>query len=141
LNNTYWSKQVEVQRQEVVAWMAAQTGDGNKAVDLMTAAAELEESMDKNAVTPGAILPAREMLGQLLLEQKHPKQALEAFEAVLKVAPRRFNALYGAANAADATGNAAVAHRYFQELIEVSVGEERPELVTARKKVGIAARN
>lgn len=141
LNNTYWSKQVEVQRQEVVAWMAAQTGDGNKAVDLMTAAAELEESMDKNAVTPGAILPAREMLGQLLLEQKHPQQALEAFEAVLKVAPRRFNALYGAANAADATGNAAVAHRYFQELIEVSVGEERPELVTARKKVGIAARN
>jgi hypothetical protein len=67
LNNTYWSKQVEVQRQQVAAWMTAQSGDGTKAVDLMTAAAELEESMDKNAVTPGAILPAREMLGQLLV--------------------------------------------------------------------------
>jgi tetratricopeptide (TPR) repeat protein len=141
LNNTYWSKQVEVQRQEVAAWMAAQGGNGTKAVDLMTGAAELEESMDKNAVTPGAVIPAREMLGQLLLEQKHPQQALEAFAAVLKVAPRRFNALYGAASAADATGNAAVAHRYFQELIEVSVGDERPEVVTARTKVGIAARN
>jgi tetratricopeptide (TPR) repeat protein len=141
LNNTYWSKQVEVQRQEVAAWMAAQGGIGTKAVDLMAAAAELEESMDKNAVTPGAIMPAREMLGQLLLEQKRPQQALEAFEAVLKVAPRRFNALYGAASAADATGNAAVAHRYFQELIDTAVGEERPEIGTARKKVAVAAQN
>ncbi len=141
LNNTYWSKQVEVQRQEVVAWTAAQGSSSPKAVDLMTAAAELEESMDKHAVTPGAITPAREMLGQLLLEQKRPQQALEAFEAVLKVAPKRFNAIYGAASAADAAGNAAVAQRYFQELIETSVGEERPELGTARKKVAVAARN
>ena len=61
--------------------------------------------MDKHAVTPGAVAPAREMLGQLLLEQKQPQQALEAFEAVLKVAPKRFNALYGAGSAADAAGN------------------------------------
>ncbi len=140
LNNTYWSKQVEVQRQEVAAWIAQQSGDGAQALTLMTAAADLEESMDKHAVTPGAVVPAREMLGELLLQQKRPQEALGAFEAVLKVAPRRFNALYGAANAADAAGNVSVAHRYFQQLIETSVGEERPEVGTARKKVEMSAK-
>jgi tetratricopeptide (TPR) repeat protein len=96
--------------------------------------------MDKHAVTPGAVVPAREMLGELLLQQKRPQEALGAFEAVLKVAPRRFNALYGAANAADAAGNVSVAHRYFQQLIETSVGEERPEVGTARKKVEMSAK-
>jgi tetratricopeptide (TPR) repeat protein len=140
LNNMYWSKQVEVQREEVEAWMAAQSGSEAKALTLMTGAADLEESMDKNAATPGAVTPAREMLGQLLLTQKRPQDALAAFEAVLKIAPKRFNALYGAASAADAAGNAAVAHRYFQELIEVSAGDERPEVGTARKKVAVAAK-
>jgi len=138
LNNPYWSKQVEVQRQEVAAWSTAQAGNATKAVELMTEAAELEESMDKNAVTPGAVVPAREMLGQLLLEQKHPQQALEAFQSVLKLAPRRFNTLYGAASAADAVGNSALSQQYFRELIEVAVGDERPELSAARARIKIA---
>ncbi len=138
LNNPYWSKQVEVQRQEVAAWSTAQAGNATKAVELMTEAAELEESMDKNAVTPGAVVPAREMLGQLLLEQKHPQQALEAFQSVLKLAPRRFNTLYGAASAADAAGNGALSQQYFRELIEVAVGDERPELSAARARIKIA---
>ena len=139
-DNNYWFKQVEVQIQEVEAWIAQQSGDEKKALTLMTGAAELEESMDKHAVTPGAVTPAREMLGQLLLEQKHPQQALEAFEAVLRVAPKRFNALYGAASAAEAAGDAAVARKYFQQLIEISVSDERPELVRARAKVSVTAR-
>jgi tetratricopeptide (TPR) repeat protein len=140
-NNGYWMKQVEVQREEVEAWMAEHNGKGTDAMNLMTTAAELEESMDKNSVTPGAITPAREMLGQLLLQQNHPQDALAAFEAVLKVAPKRFNALYGAASAAEASGKLSAAHRYFQELIEVSVGDERPEVGTAWKKMGVAAEN
>jgi len=135
----YWSKQVEVQRQEVSAWIAQQAGNDAQALTLMTAASDLEETMDKHAVTPGAILPAREMVGQLLLEQKHPKEALVAFESVLKVAPKRFNALYGAATAADAAGKPLQAQQYFQELIEVSVGNERPELTRARTKAGMSA--
>jgi tetratricopeptide (TPR) repeat protein len=130
----YWSKQVEVQRQEVSAWIAQQDGNAPEALALMTAAADLEESMDKHAVTPGAILPAREMVGQLQLEQKHPKEALGAFESVLKVAPKRFNALYGAATAADAAGQTQQAQQYFQELVDISVGNERPELTRARTK-------
>ena len=138
--NTYWSKQVAVQVQEVKAWIAQQSGEGAKALTLMTAGADLEESMDKHAVTPGQIVPAREMLGQMLLEQKQPADALSAFEAVLKVAPKRFNALYGAGKAAEAAGNAAVAQRYYQELLDVGVSNERPEIEAARKKVQVAAK-
>jgi tetratricopeptide (TPR) repeat protein len=140
-NNAYWSKQVDVQRQEVEAWMLQESGKNDDAAKIMTAAADLEESMDKFAVTPGAITPAREMLGQLLLQQKRPQDALVAFESVLKVAPKRFNALYGAANAAEDSGNATKARQYFQELIEVAVSEERSEVVTARKKVAVRAEN
>jgi tetratricopeptide (TPR) repeat protein len=134
LHNDYWAKQIAVQIGEVDAWMAQQSGDAAKAVTAMTTAAELEESVDKHAVTPGAVVPAREMLGQLCIEQKHPQEALEAFQAVLQVAPKRFNALYGAAMAADTAGRAQDATRYFRELIEVSVGNERPELARARMK-------
>ncbi len=138
-DNTYWSKQVEVQRVEIDAWTAQHSGDSNRAATLMTTAADLEESMDKYAVTPGALTPAREMLGQLLLLQKRPEEALVAFQSVLHLAPKRFNALYGAASAAESAGNASVAHEYFQELLAVSVGDERPEVATARKKVAVGA--
>ena len=138
-NNTYWANQVEVQRREVAAWIAEQSGKHEDGLAMMRSAAELEESMDKDAVTPGAITPAREMLAELLLLAKHPGEALAAYEAVLKIAPKRFNALYGAAKAAEEGGNASVASGYFQQLIQISVGEERPELTTARKKVAITA--
>ena len=138
-NNTYWANQVEVQRREVAAWIAEQSGKHDDGLRMMRSAAELEESMDKDAVTPGAITPAREMLAELLLLAKRPGEALGAYEAVLKIAPKRFNVLYGAARAAEASGNPSVANRYFQELIQISVGEERPELTTARKKVTITA--
>jgi hypothetical protein len=136
-NNTYWANQVEVQRREVAAWIAAQNpkSDAASASSMMRSAAELEESMDKHAVTPGAVTPAREMLAELLLVQKHPQESLAEYEAVLKTAPNRFNALYGAAMAADASGNVAVANQYFEKLTKVAVGDDRPELSTARKKL------
>lgn len=136
--NTYWSNQVEVQRREVAAWIAEQSGNHDDAVSGMRAAAELEESMDKHAVTPGAITPAREMLAQLLLLQNQAKQAVAEYETVLKVAPNRFNALYGAATASDLAGDAVAASNYFRKLTQVAVGDERPELVTARKKITLA---
>ncbi len=134
--NKYWSNQVEVQRREVAAWIADQAGKPDDALKMMRSAAELEESMDKDAVTPGAVIPAREMLAEVLLRQKSPVQALVEYEAVLKIAPKRFNALFGAASAADVAGNEEAAGQYYQELIAGSVGDERPELATARKKVG-----
>jgi tetratricopeptide (TPR) repeat protein len=135
--NDYWSAQVEVQRREVAAWISETSGKTAETIDMLRSAVDLEESMDKNAVTPGAVIPAREMLAAFLLKENHPQEALSEFEAVLKIAPNRFNALYGAASAADASGNSSAANRYFQKLTETAVGDERPELVTARKRTAL----
>jgi tetratricopeptide (TPR) repeat protein len=134
-NNSYWSNQVEVERREVAAWIAQQNGKSEDALKLARSAAELEESMDKAAVTPGAVTPAREMLAELLMIGHQPKESLVEYQAVLKIAPNRFNALYGAAKAAEASGDATTASGYFRKLTEVAVGDERPELKTARQKL------
>jgi tetratricopeptide (TPR) repeat protein len=138
-NNPYWSNQVEVQRREVAGWIAEGKGSHSDAIAAMRSAAELEESMDKDAVTPGAITPAREMLAELLLRKEPPQDALKEYEAVLKVAPNRFNALYGAARAADEASDTVAADRYYRKLSEISVGEERPELVRAHKRAPVRA--
>jgi tetratricopeptide (TPR) repeat protein len=139
-NNEYWSQQVEVQRREVLAWIQQATGKSSDAIATMRSAAELEESMDKDAVTPGAVLPGREMLAELLVLANRPQDAVAEYESVLKIAPNRFNALYGAATAADAAGNQAAAQKYLHKLTEVALGDERPELVSARKKIAITAK-
>jgi tetratricopeptide (TPR) repeat protein len=139
--NIYWSNQIEVQRREVAGWIAEKNGKASDAVTLMRSAAELEESMDKDSVTPGAIIPAREMLAEVLLLQHHAEESLAEYQAVLKLAPNRFNALYGAASAAEASENASAANQYFRKLTEIAVGDERTELVTARKKIAVAARS
>ena len=138
--NVYWSNQVEVQRREVAAWMAQTGGKAEEAIALLRSAAELEESMDKHAVTPGAVTPAREMLAEALALQNQPQDALTEYQAVLKLAPKRFNALYGAGNSAEAAGNALLAGEYFRELTQAASGDERPELATVRKKIAVTAK-
>jgi tetratricopeptide (TPR) repeat protein len=139
--SAYWSLQIEVQRREVAAWMAHASGKLEDAVTGMRSAADLEESMDKDAVTPGAVVPARELLAQLLQAQRKPQESLAEFETVLKTAPNRFNALWGAASTAESAGNMNASAKYFQKLMEVGVGSERIELETARRKAGVTARN
>lgn len=95
-----WAKQVEIQRQIASAWLAHAEGKDEESFQLMRAAAELDDATDKHSVTPGAILPAREQLGELLLELKQPTAALQEFETSLQRAPNRFIGLYGAARAA-----------------------------------------
>jgi tetratricopeptide (TPR) repeat protein len=139
--NAYWSNQIEVQRREVAAWIAQASGRPEDALAGMRSATELEESMDKDAVTPGAVVPARELLAQLLQIQGRPQDSFAEYETVLKAAPNRFNALWGAASTAESAGNAGAASKYFRKLAEVGVGTERPELETARKKAGSVAHN
>jgi hypothetical protein len=129
--DTYWSNQVEVQRREVAAWISEANGKSSDAIANMRSAAELEESMDKHAVTPGAVIPAREMLAQLLAKD-HPQQALAEYQAVLKSAPNRFNATYGAAMAARAAGDPATAAKLLRDLSTFTVGDEREELKAAK---------
>ena len=129
-----WATQVEIQRQAAAAWLAHAEGRNDEALQLLGRAAALEDTTDKHPVTPGAILPAREQLGDLLFELNQPAQALKEFEAVLQSAPRRFNSLYGAARAAEVSGQAKKARTHYASLVAVCqhADHERAELQAAR---------
>jgi tetratricopeptide (TPR) repeat protein len=122
----YWAQQVEIQALEVEAWAALAAGKKEEALRQMKSAAELEDGTEKNAVTPGPLAPARELLGEMLVEMNEPVQALEQFEATLKKEPGRFRALYGAAHAAQVSGNRETSQRYFGELLKVCTRADKP---------------
>src|SRR5262249_56725787 len=92
--NDYWATEVEVQRLGAAAWTAYAKGSGEEALTLMRSAADLEDKSEKSAVTPGRIIPARELLGDMLLEMNRPAEALRAFEASEKHDPTRFRTLW-----------------------------------------------
>jgi tetratricopeptide (TPR) repeat protein len=98
--NDYWATQVSILKREVMAWSAQANRQSDDAVALMRASADEEDAIEKLPVTPGPILPAREQLGFLLLEQDRPAQALKEFQTALANAPGRSGALKGAAQAA-----------------------------------------
>src|SRR5207253_5003266 len=130
----YWATQVEIQRRAAAAWLAHAEGKQEEGLTLMRSAADLEDSTDKSPVTPGAIVPARELLGELLLELREPQQALKEFEASLLVSPNRFNGLYGAAKAAELSGDRAKAGRLYAKLMALGERSDgtRPELQAAK---------
>jgi hypothetical protein len=132
--DTYWAEQVELQRQVVAAWVAHAEGRHAEAVELMRAAAALEDTTEKAAVTPGPIVPARELLGDLLLVLGDSRQALEAFATSERAEPNRFRGLYGAARAAALAGEPDTARTYYARLLDVSAQADtvRPELQEAR---------
>jgi len=136
----YWATQVEIERRTAAAWLAHAKGNQEEALKLMQSAADLEDTTEKHPVTPGAIVPARELLGELLLELRQPQQALKEFEASLLVSPNRFNGLYGAAKAAELSGDREKARTFYAKL--TALGErsdgQRPELQAA--KVFLASR-
>jgi Tfp pilus assembly protein PilF len=112
-HNQYWADQVDVQRRASEAWIAFADGHRDEALTGMRSAADLEDSMDKSPVTPGAIVPVREMLGELLLETNHPAEALSEYEKSLTQSPNRLNALTGAARAAQLAGDRTKAATYY----------------------------
>jgi tetratricopeptide (TPR) repeat protein len=130
----YWATQVEIQCRSAAAWLAHAEGKQEEALQLMRSAADLENSTEKHPVTPGAIVPARELLGELLLELREPQQALKEFEASLLVSPNRFNGLYGAARAAELSGDREKARTFYAKL--TTLGEHsdgtRPALQAAK---------
>lgn len=120
VNDDYWARQIRVQRDAVSAWTALAEGRADEAVEEMSAAAGLEAAMEKHPVTPGALQPAFELLGELLLEADRPEEALAAFERTLGTWPDRYHSLLGAARAADRLGDDATAERYYGELVELT---------------------
>jgi tetratricopeptide (TPR) repeat protein len=97
----YWATQAAILKREVMAWSAQADKKAEEAVDLMRAAADEEDAIEKLPVTPGPIVPAREQLGALLLEQNHPGLALKQFETALASSPGRRGALQGVARATE----------------------------------------
>ncbi len=131
--NTYWATEVEVNRLGAAAWTALAQGKNDEALNLMRAAADTEDKNEKHIVTPGRIAPARELLGDMLLELKQPALALKEYEASHKREPDRYRGLHGAAVAAAESGDLAKAKNYYARLVEVAgSGDPRPELTRAR---------
>jgi tetratricopeptide (TPR) repeat protein len=131
----YKSNQVDIQIKTAEAWIQFARNDYTMAIALMEQAATMEDGTGKHPVTPGEVLPARELLADLFLATGEPAKALEAYEAVLKKQPNRFNGIYGAAVAAGQTRNREKAAMYFGKLLELtkSSGSDRPELLKARE--------
>jgi tetratricopeptide (TPR) repeat protein len=131
----YWAEQVEIQQRAVTAWLALAEGRRDEAVAAMTAAADMEDKTEKAAVTPGPLAPAREMLGEMLLQLEKPAAALAAFETTLKKEPNRFRALAGAARAASLAGKPDAAKAHAAKLVQVCERADqpaRPELAAVK---------
>lgn len=120
----YWAQQVEILETSVRAWQSYARGDIEQALEVMRQAAALEASTEKHAVTPGEVLPAAELLGDLLFETGHFKEALEAYRSALRRAPGRYNSLYGAGRTARAMGDTYTAVEYFNELLSFAGNAE-----------------
>ncbi len=130
----YWPDQIEIQRLGAAGWIAFAEKKKEEAFSLLKKAADLEDSTEKHPVTPGAIIPAREQLGNLLLELNNPKEALEAFENSLTRSPNRLRGLFGAARAAELAQNPEKAGRYYAQLVELTASGDgnREELRVAK---------
>ena len=135
--NSYWATQIEIQRLSVNAWLAFADENADQAIKVMRQAADLEASTNKHAVTPGEILPAQELLGDMLLELDQPAAALTAYRSTLLRSPNRFNAIYGAAVAAEGSGNPVQARQYYQALTDMCADAEsdRARLAQARVRL------
>lgn len=134
----YWVEQVEIQQQVTTAWVALTQGKRDEALQLMRAAADREEATEKHPVTPGPVIPARELLGEMLLIADQPQAALQAFEASMQVEPNRFWGLYGAARAAELAADRDKAKSYYAQLIALAerADSERPALLEAKAFIG-----
>jgi tetratricopeptide (TPR) repeat protein len=133
--DVYWAEQVEIQRLAAEAWTTYAADNRSEALELMEAAADLEDGTEKHVAMENRLWPMRELLGELLLAINRPAQALQAFELSFKAAPNRFRGFYGAAQAAERLGDRAQARRYYEKLVTLCshADSDRPELAEARK--------
>jgi tetratricopeptide (TPR) repeat protein len=134
----YWAQQSEIQRLAVAAWIAKAEGKREEALALMRQSADREDGTEKHPVTPGALFPAREMLGDMLLELGQPAAALVEIERSQKSEPNRFLGLWSAGRAAELAGNQTKAREYYGQLLDLgkAADGERMEIKQARAFLG-----
>jgi hypothetical protein len=132
-----WSGSIGAQLEAARALAVYAEGKKEEGLRGLRAAADHEDAVDKHPVTPGTLLPVREILADLLLENGAAAEALREYKAVLRIAPRRFNATFGAARAAGKAGDAREARAYAVQLLEIAKDADtvRPEVVWARSYV------
>jgi tetratricopeptide (TPR) repeat protein len=132
------ANKVLVQIKTSEAWILFKQGKNSEAIQVMQTAADLEDKTGKHPVTPGDVLPAREVLGDMLLQMNKPSEALNAYKSNLKTTPNRFNGVYGACIAAEKLGNKAESKLFYQQLIKItqSSNSNRPELISLKKMLG-----
>jgi tetratricopeptide (TPR) repeat protein len=130
-----WAARVEAQQLAAAAWAAFARGSRDEAVELARRAADVEQTVEKHPVTPGPLIPARELLADMLLEMGDAAAALAEYEKTLEREPRRARTLAGAARAAERAGAAETAARHYRELLEVmaQADPDRPEPAAARR--------
>jgi hypothetical protein len=130
----YWSEQADIQRRVALAWQTYARGQRDEGIAQLRAAADAEDLTDKASVTPGPLAPARELLGEMLLEAGRAGEALVAFETTMRKEPNRFRGIHGAARAAAASADRVKAARYYGQLVAIAADRdtERPALVEAR---------
>ena len=133
-NQSYWAGQVEIQMLAASAWIAQAKGQKDEALKFMRAAADLEDNSEKHVAMENRLYPMRELLGDLLMEQQQFAAALTEYEASLLSTPNRLRGLYGAAKAAEGTGNMEKARLYFGKLAELTKGADagRSEIQEAK---------
>lgn len=129
-----WGIQVAIQRVAASAWNAYESGEIERGLDLAREAAEMEGTTEKNPVTPGEVLPARELYGDMLRASGRHAEAIEAYEAALDRSPNRFNSLFGAGQAAELAGDGELAGSYYGKLVEIcpQPSGNNPDLEHAR---------
>jgi tetratricopeptide (TPR) repeat protein len=131
--SAYWAKQIDIQRLSAKAWLAYQEGEQEEALDTVKRAAQMEAATEKHPVTPGEVLPAQELLADMLFDMGRYQEAQTAYEAALERSPNRFNSLYGVARAAELAGDEEKAALYYEQLVDITAaGAERERLRQAR---------
>jgi hypothetical protein len=138
--NNYWANEVEVQRIAAAAWIAKAKGQPDEALRLMRAAADMEDKSEKHIVTPGRVVPARELLAEMLLDFNQPAAALKEFELSQVREPNRLRSYAGAAQAADAAGQRDKARAHYAKLVELTRDADTALPEISRAKTYLASR-
>jgi len=115
----YWATQIEIQRLSAIAWLQYQT-DSELGLQTMEKAANIEASTEKHPVTPGEVIPAHELLADMLLDLEQYENALAKYQATLKRNPNRLNSLFGAGIASEKIGDTEQAKVYYQQLLTLT---------------------
>ena len=137
----YFKNHLDLQMQAASAWVACAEGKKEEAIEILRRSADAEDVLGKHPVSPGALVPVREQLGSLMLEMSRPKDAMQEFEAALKIYPGRYRALLGAAQAAELAGDRESAGRLYAKLAAqtANANGSREELQHIRDRAAEAA--